>query len=57
MAFTVNDFRSFVHLVYEHPEWRAELRQLVLTENLLALPQVVQELAEAQARTEATVER
>ena len=52
MAFTVQDFHDLVALLTQHPEWRAELRQLVLTEELLALPQIVRDLAEAQQRTE-----
>ncbi len=52
MAFTVQDFHDLVKLVTQHPEWRAELRRLVLTEELLALPQIVHDLAEAQQRTE-----
>ena len=52
MAFTVQDFHDLVALVTQHPEWRAELRRLVLTEELLALPQIVHDLAEAQQRTE-----
>ena len=53
MAFTVQDFHDLVTLVTQHPEWRAELRRLVLTEELLALPQIVHNLAEAQQRFEA----
>jgi predicted nuclease with TOPRIM domain len=56
MTFTVKDFHDLVGLLEQHPEWRAELRRLVLTEELLALPQVVRELAEAQRRTEQRVE-
>jgi cell division protein FtsB len=52
MAFTVQDMHDLVALVAQHPEWRAELRRLVLTEELLALPQIVHDLAEAQQRTE-----
>src|SRR5919197_2141062 len=55
MAFTVQDFHDLVALVTQHPEWRAELRRLVLTEELLALPQIVRDLAEAQQRTEQQV--
>src|SRR5262249_8126639 len=55
MAFTVQDFHDLVALVTQHPEWRAELRRLVLTEELLALPQIVYDLAEAQQRTEQQV--
>jgi hypothetical protein len=55
MAFTVQDFHDLVALVTQHPEWRAELRRLVLTEEFLALPQIVHDLAEAQQRTEQQV--
>jgi hypothetical protein len=57
MAFTVRDFRDLVELLEQHPEWRAELRRLVLTEELLALPQVVRELVDAQQRTEQRLEQ
>jgi hypothetical protein len=44
MSFTVADFHDLVRLVEERPEWRAELRRLVLTEELLALPDQVARL-------------
>lgn len=47
MVFTVRDFHDLIELLEQRPEWRAELRRLVLTEELLALPQVVHELAKA----------
>jgi cell division protein FtsB len=53
--FTVQEFHDLVALLTQHPEWRAELRRLVLTEEILALPQVVRDLAEAQQRTEQQV--
>ena len=53
MAFTVGDFHDLVRLLEQHPEWRTELRRLVLTEDVLGLPAALQQLAEAQARTEA----
>ncbi|MBI2911230.1 MAG: hypothetical protein HYY05_03745 [Chloroflexi bacterium] len=52
MAFTVADFPDLLRLLEEHPEWRAELRRHVLTDELLELPALVRQLAEAQARTE-----
>ncbi len=52
MPFTVQDFHDLIRLVEQHPEWRAELRRLVLTEELLSLPGLVRELIEAQRRTE-----
>lgn len=55
MAFTVQEFRDLVQILEQHPEWRAELRRLVLTEDLLTLPQIVRELVEAQRRTEERV--
>lgn len=52
MAFTVEDYRDLVRLLSEHPEWRSELRQLLLSEELLALPEIVRGLAEAHQRAE-----
>jgi hypothetical protein len=57
MAFTVRDFRDLVELLEQHPEWRAELRRLVLTEELLTLPQLIRELVDAQQHTEQRLER
>lgn len=63
MAFTVSDFRDLVSLLRQHPEWREELRPLLLSEEVLRLPVTVdrlalrlEELAEAQKRTELRVE-
>ena len=55
MAFTIDDFRDLIQLLGEHPEWRTELRRWVLSDDLLALPQTMHELAEAQRRTEERV--
>jgi hypothetical protein len=44
MSFTLSDFHDLVRVVEEHPEWRVELRRLVLTDSLLALPEQVAEL-------------
>ena len=52
MAFTVNDFADLKQLLFAHPEWRVDLRQIVLTDELLSLPEIVRDLAEAQKRTE-----
>ncbi|MEN3000487.1 MAG: hypothetical protein ABDI19_01440 [Armatimonadota bacterium] len=52
MAFTINDLHDLIRLLEEHPEWRAELRRVLLTEELLQLPDLVRDLAEAQRRTE-----
>jgi hypothetical protein len=53
VPFTVDDFQDLVRLLDQHPEWRAELRRLLLPEQVLELPAIVARLAEAQARTEA----
>src|SRR5439155_19697234 len=66
MPFTIEEFRDFIRMLDERPEWRSELRRLVLTDELLALPaqmaelrvhteQRFQELAAAQRRTEERV--
>jgi hypothetical protein len=63
VPFTVEEFHDLVRMLEESPEWRSELRRLVLTDELLALPaplaelrvhteQRFQELAVAQRRTE-----
>ncbi len=55
----IKDFHDVARLLEEHPEWRAELRRLVLTDDLLALPEQVTRLTgqvaalvEAQTQTE-----
>lgn len=52
MSFTVDDFHDLVRLLGQHPEWQAELRRQLLTDELLELPALVRQLAEAQVRTE-----
>ncbi len=52
MAFSVEDFQDLVQLLETHPEWRAELRRRLLTDDLLELPAIVRRLAEAQERSE-----
>jgi hypothetical protein len=51
MPFTVQDYTDLARLLVEHPEWRLELRRLLLSDDLLSLPEVVRILAEAQQRT------
>src|SRR5207237_1436153 len=50
--FTVNDFDDLIRILEGQPEWRARLRALVLTDELLALPELVRQLVAAQERTE-----
>ncbi len=52
MALHASEFREWISALYEHPEWREELRRLVLTDELLSLPQLFRELAEVQRRTD-----
>jgi hypothetical protein len=63
MPFTVEEFRDLIRLLGEKPEWRAELRRWVLSDELLSLPEQVaslraeterrfQDLIEAQKRIE-----
>ena len=55
-SFTVREFHELIKILEEHPEWREELRRLILTDELLKLPELVRELAEAQRRTEERLE-
>jgi hypothetical protein len=64
MAFTVHDFHDLVEILETQPSWRAELRRLVLTDEILNLPkemrelaQIVRELAETSRRNEARFAR
>jgi hypothetical protein len=52
VAFTVGDFEDLRKLLEQRPEWQAELRRLILSDDFLALPGIVRDLAEAQRRTE-----
>jgi hypothetical protein len=45
---TVNDVNDLIRILKEHPEWRDELRRVLLTEELLQLPDLVRELVEIQ---------
>lgn len=55
--FTVSDFRDLVHLLDQHPDWREELRRLVLTDEVLSIPNTMHELAAAQRGTEARMDQ
>jgi hypothetical protein len=52
MSFTVDDFHDLVRLLEQHPDWKAMLRQQMVGPELLALPDLVRQLTEAQLRTE-----
>ncbi len=44
MPFTVEDFHDLVRLLDERPEWRAEMRRLVLSDDYLTVPEQIAEL-------------
>jgi len=48
MTFEVKDYHDLVRLLHEHPEWREELRHLLLSPEVLELPQALRDLIEAQ---------
>jgi len=54
MAFGVEDFQDLLRLLEEHPQWQAELRRRLLTDELLELPALVRQLTE---RLDALTER
>jgi hypothetical protein len=56
MSFTVKDFHDLIRLLEERPEWRSELRRFLLPDEMLEVPRLVRELAEAQRRTEERLE-
>jgi hypothetical protein len=49
MSFTTDDFHTLVRIIEDHPEWRADLRRLLLSEELLLLPE---QFAQFRAQTE-----
>lgn len=52
MSFTVDDYHDLVRLVQQYPEWKSELRQLLLSDELLSLPNMVRELTASHQRAE-----
>lgn len=57
MAFTAEDFQQLTQLLDERPEWRAALRRILLTDEILEMPRVLGVLAAAQQRTEDGLQR
>ena len=57
MPFTVTEFRDLIRILHTQPEWRAELLRVLFPEALVDLPRALEELAEAQRRTEETLDR
>jgi len=50
MGMTVQDLHDLIRLLEEHPDWRAELRRVLLTSELLELPELVREIVAIQRR-------
>jgi len=57
MQFMVTEFRDLIYFLETQPEWRAELLRVLFPEALVDLPRALEELAEAQRRTEETLDR
>ncbi|MFN3742028.1 MAG: hypothetical protein ACK4VW_05090 [Anaerolineales bacterium] len=52
MAWSFQEYQEFLDAFYQHPEWQDQLRQLILTQELLRLPAGFEELRRAQQLTE-----
>ncbi len=64
MTLTANDLQDLARLLEQHPQSRAQLRTLLITEDLRTLPErfdrltgIVEQLAQAQQRTEERLEQ
>lgn len=49
MSFSTDDFHILVRMIEDHPEWRGDLRRLLLTDELLLLPE---QFAQFRAQTD-----
>ena len=57
MPFTVEDFHDLVRLLDERPQWRAEMRRVVLSDEYLAVPEQIAELRREVAELRRDTER
>ncbi len=57
MMTTINDIHDLALILEEHPEWRAEIRRLVLTDDLLEMPARMERQEIRMDRLEAALER
>ena len=48
MAFDVKDFRELVAIIDSHPEWQRELRRVMLTDEIVNLPESLHQLERSQ---------
>ena len=56
MAFTVDEFHDLVRLLDQHPDWRREMQRLMLSDEVLRLPERVTALTAAQERVDARLD-
>ncbi len=52
MPFAVNDYNDLITLIRENPQWQSQLRQVLLSDDFLALPEIVRAIAASQKRTD-----
>jgi hypothetical protein len=55
MAFTVEDLNDLIRILKHHPEWCMELRRVLLTDELLQLPELMRELIEVSRQHSAAI--
>jgi len=57
MPFTARDFRDLARLLELHPEWRAELRRILLDGEAIASIETVERVVATQERTNGVLRR
>jgi DNA repair exonuclease SbcCD ATPase subunit len=56
MVFQREDYNQFIGLLQKNPDWIPELRNLLLSQDFLALPEIVRTLVETQQKTELAIQ-
>jgi hypothetical protein len=56
MVFHQEDYNQFIGLLQKNPDWIPELRNLLLSQDFLALPEIVRTLVETQQKTELAIQ-
>ena len=56
MVFQKEDYNQFIGLLQKNPDWIPELRNLLLSQDFLALPEIVRTLVETQQKTELAIQ-
>ncbi|HEY9702981.1 MAG TPA: hypothetical protein V6C58_11070 [Allocoleopsis sp.] len=52
MTFQVSDYQDLIYLLRENHEWLIQLRNLLLSEDFLSLPETIRQLILVQQQTE-----